>query len=172
MLLTTHVLTASTWMGSLAASITVDQIRDPDPPVLRDINELLTTILLIPAALTTVATGMVIALGTPWGLLRYRWIAAKTAIALSILTAAAFLAMNGTQSTEVKAAGLGALIFAMVLSVAKPWGKVKREVRRPPSSISKQPTRLLPDMEAHALDVTPATMTFPPHRHGTSSSPD
>jgi lysylphosphatidylglycerol synthetase-like protein (DUF2156 family) len=171
MLLTTHVIAASTWMGSLAASITVDQTSDPDPPVMRNINELLTTILLIPAALTTVATGMVIALGTPWGLLRYRWIVAKTAIALAILTAAAFLAMNGTQSVEARAAGLGALILAMVLSVAKPWGKV-REVKRPPSLIPKQPTRLMPDREAHALDVTPATGTFPPHRHGTASSPD
>lgn len=103
----------------------------------------------VPAlSLSIVATGVLLGLGTRWGLLRHWWVAVKLVISL-LLTALVFVALlpgvnalevtGGTTGDEVRAAledpmmflyppvvsGI-LLTFSAILSVAKPWGRTGR----------------------------------------------
>ena len=100
----------------------------------------------IPAlSLLIVSTGVLLGLGTKWGLVRYWWVTVKLVISL-ILTTLVFVSLlpavrslevtSATTGDEVRAA-LGdptvflyppvvsslALITAVVLSVKRPWGR-------------------------------------------------
>jgi hypothetical protein len=106
----------------------------------------------VPAlSLLIVTTGVLLGLGTKWGLVRYWWVAVKLVISL-ILTALVFVSLlpavtaievtAGTSGDEVRAAlgqptnflfppivsGLS-LLTAVVLSVTKPWGRRSRGSR-------------------------------------------
>lgn len=113
--------------------------------------------LLVPPAvpalsLIMLATGLMLGLGTKWGLLRYWWVLVKLALGL-VLTALVFFALLPVTSAlpeAVASAGDGggsavraalgaapvqlmfppvvsflALGFALALSVFKPWGRVR-----------------------------------------------
>jgi hypothetical protein len=114
--------------------------------------------LVVPPAVLTLslvmlATGLILGLGTKWGLLRYWWVLVKLALGL-VLTGLVFFALlpatvalpeavasAGDGGGAAVRAALGAtpvqlmfppvvsflaLGFALVLSVFKPWGKVQR----------------------------------------------
>jgi hypothetical protein len=96
-----------------------------------------------PAAFCALFTGIVLAAGTRWGLLRRWWVAAKfaTMLVLMVLPIIAWqdipvdglaLAEAGRPITEIRAA-LGATpylamlspalaVFAVIVSITKPWG--------------------------------------------------
>ena len=104
-------------------------------------------------SLIMLGTGLILGLGTKWGLLRYWWVLVKLALGL-VLTGLVFFALlpatvalpeavvsAGDGSGEAVRAALGAtpvqlifppvvsflaLGFALALSVFKPWGKVQR----------------------------------------------
>lgn len=99
------------------------------------------------ACLLALATGLLLAVGTPWGLLRYYWVTAKfaliTAIALADVLAVNHLLSNayaglatlpartgpallGGPRCLLIAAGAGqicVLAATMLLAVFKPWGR-------------------------------------------------
>lgn len=107
----------------------------------------------VPAmSLLIVTTGVLLGLGTKWGLVRYWWVAAKLVISL-ILTTLVFVALlPGVTSLEVTEATTGdevraafddpamflyppvvsglLLTTSVVLSVVKPWGRRRREAAR------------------------------------------
>jgi len=100
----------------------------------------------VPAlSLLIVTTGVLLGLGTKWGLVRYWWVAVKLVISL-ILTTLVFVALlpgvtslevtDATTGDEVRAAFADPAMFlyppvvsgtllttAVVLSVVKPWGR-------------------------------------------------
>lgn len=99
--------------------------------------------LIIPIALLTLGTGLVLSLGTPWGLARHRWVYTKfwmtlATTALSVFSLrptiahAAAHAIAGQQIAESKdliiapSVSLSAYLFMTVISVLKPWGLTKR----------------------------------------------
>ena len=96
-------------------------------------------------SLLIVGTGVLLGLGTKWGLVRYRWVLVKLVISL-VLTTLVFVALlPGALALEVPPGATGddvraaladpaafvyppvvsgaALTFAVVLSVVKPWGR-------------------------------------------------
>jgi hypothetical protein len=95
--------------------------------------------------LLSLASGVVLALGSKYGLLRYWWVAIKLALNLG-LTALVPLALHPTildavdRANAYAATGAGdlsvgnlvfppivsptALLVAMILSVFKPWGRI------------------------------------------------
>lgn len=99
--------------------------------------------IVIPSVVLSIITGLVVSLGTPWGLLKHWWVLTKFAISLSIPTTAAFESRWVTElvaRTKDPAAEPGALggwlaavaicfvvllWVATTLSIIKPWGRTR-----------------------------------------------
>ncbi|MER7398362.1 DUF2269 domain-containing protein [Streptomyces sp. NPDC000151] len=99
--------------------------------------------LIIPLALLTLISGLVLSLGTPWGLARYRWVVTKfwltlgavvaTVLALRTqINAAAGAVVAGrpvppeTDLVVAPAVALTLYVFLTAVSVLKPWGMTAR----------------------------------------------
>ncbi|WP_454326230.1 DUF2269 domain-containing protein [Streptomyces glaucescens] len=99
--------------------------------------------LLLPAAFLTLLSGLVLALGTAWGLARHRWVCTKFWLTLATTTATAFALRPGVnEAVAAVAAGrplpdagdvlfgpvvsLSAYVFMTAISVLKPWGPTRR----------------------------------------------
>ncbi|WP_461067357.1 DUF2269 domain-containing protein [Streptomyces pseudoechinosporeus] len=99
--------------------------------------------LLLPLAFLTFLSGLVLSLGTPWGLARHRWVYTKFWLTLATMTATVFALRPGVNSAvaAVSAGGplpdvsevlagpivsLSAYVFMTVISVLKPWGLTRR----------------------------------------------
>lgn len=99
--------------------------------------------LLLPLAVLTLISGLVLSLGTPWGLARHRWVYIKFWLTLATITATVFALRPGVGAavTAVSAGGplpdagdvlfgpivsLSAYLFMTVISVLKPWGLTRR----------------------------------------------
>jgi uncharacterized membrane protein len=102
--------------------------------------------LLIPAALLTLLSGLVLSLGTVWGLARYRWVYTKFWLTLATTTATVFALRPAVNSAVIAVAAggplpdagdvlfgpvvsLSAYVFMTVISVLKPWGRTRRGKR-------------------------------------------
>ncbi|CAL9665314.1 hypothetical protein SUDANB9_07154 [Streptomyces sp. enrichment culture] len=99
--------------------------------------------LLLPLALLTLASGLLLALGTPWGLARHRWVYTKFWLTLATTVATFFALRPGVNSAVAAVAAgeplpdagdvlfgpvvsLSAYVFMTVLSLLKPWGLTRR----------------------------------------------
>ncbi|MEW2354628.1 hypothetical protein [Spirillospora sp. NPDC029432] len=146
--LVVHVTTSVAWLGiiTVQGSLGITAVTAGDAGTAR---ALFTAMLVIdgtflgPAAFCALFTGIVLAAGTRWGLLRRWWVAAKFAamLVLMVLPVIAWqdvpidglaLAEEGRPVTEIRAM-LGATpylamispalaVSAVVLSITKPWG--------------------------------------------------
>jgi hypothetical protein len=107
---------------------------------------------LIPVVFASLASGLVLALSTPWGLGRYWWVLVKCGIAGALTGAGlAFLLPQlpalvaggsepaGIQTLIARALALVLLLAATGLSVVKPWGKTPRGRAGQPAG--RQPER-------------------------------
>jgi hypothetical protein len=98
--------------------------------------------LVAPLALTTLGTGLVLSLGTQWGLIRYRWVLIKLVLTLITATASIFAlrARINEVADEIDAGhpvpdaadliapptvALTAYLFMTAISVLKPWGMTR-----------------------------------------------
>jgi uncharacterized membrane protein len=149
-----HILSSLTWLGLdvglLALSLTGYTADDPATvrAVYLAMNVLGNTVL-VPAALLALVTGVVLGLGTRWGLVRYHWVLVKLVITLITATLTIFLLRAGLQqaAAEVRTipglpgeAGGGLLfapivsltcyVFMTVISIFKPWGRTRWAPRR------------------------------------------
>jgi hypothetical protein len=99
--------------------------------------------LLLPVAFLTLLSGLLLALGTLWGLARHRWVCTKFWLTLATTTATVFALRPGVNSAvDAVAVGgplpdpgevlfgpivsLSAYVFMTVISVLKPWGLTRR----------------------------------------------
>jgi uncharacterized membrane protein len=99
--------------------------------------------LLLPVACLTLLSGLVLSLGTPWGLARHRWVCTKFWLTLATTTATAFALRPGVNSAVAAVAAgaplpdtgdvlfgpsvsLSAYVFMTVISILKPWGPTRR----------------------------------------------
>lgn len=78
---------------------------------------------LVPTVALVLATGLILAVRSPWGLTRYWWLLAKCALAAALTGAGLILMLTGAHSVGVRCAAVVALLTATVLSVVKPWGR-------------------------------------------------
>ena len=146
-LLTLHIGSSVALLGADAAVLTLDVggALGRDPVGIYPAASLIGTALLVPLALTSLASGTVLGLLTPWGLVRHWWVAIKlvltlagTVLALTVLTpalaGAADVALAGAEfSTGARlevlrnsAAASVVLLVTLVLSVHKPFGRIRR----------------------------------------------
>ncbi|MCX4675752.1 DUF2269 domain-containing protein [Streptomyces sp. NBC_01433] len=106
--------------------------------------------LVIPVALLALLSGLVLALGTPWGLARHRWVWTK--FWLTLITAGLSIFSLRPGIDEAAASGVvdidliiapsvatATYLFITAVSVLKPWGPTRRG-RRPRVSASSAKT--------------------------------
>lgn len=146
--LVVHVTAAAGWLGltlgllALAfAAITTGSAATTEAAVRS--MKLFADWLVIPIALSTLLSGLVLSLGTPWGLARHRWVYAKFWLTLATTAASAFALRPGLNDTMAAVSAgspvtdpsgliagpvvsLSAYLFMTVISVLKPWGLTRR----------------------------------------------
>jgi hypothetical protein len=110
-----HVACSVGWLGVLVACLTL-RLSAQDAAAAT-----LTRVIFLPATLLVLLTGVVLGLGTRWGLVKFYWVLAKLVIALVLLAVANLVAPDGVALTFLTAA----TSLALVLSVLKPWGRVQ-----------------------------------------------
>ena len=163
--ITAHVAFSVGWLGAVAAFLvlSIAGLTSHDAEVMRGAYlsmDLISRFIIIPMCFAALATGLLQALGTPWGLFRYYWILVKFGLAVfatfallvhqfvamaeaakRVSGAAAetlFSADFGPLKTElVRAPSLAIVLLLVVttLGVYKPWGltrygKRKQQERR------------------------------------------
>src|SRR5215212_9945018 len=154
--LTTHVTSSVGWLGSVAAflALAIAGVSSGDSQMVRAAYlamHLTTWFVIVPLSLASLLTGLVDAVGTPWGLFRHYWVVTKlllTVLATTILLvhtqpidrvadvaarmnlAASDLRQLRLQLVGDAAAALFVLLVTTTLSVYKPWGMTPYGIRR------------------------------------------
>ena len=143
-MLTVHVTVSVGWLGAIAAyiALNVPAITSSDPQTVRAAYLMMEPVALyaiFPLAVTSLITGIVQSLGTPWGLFRHYWVVISlilTAVAtlvlilhLSDIRALAAVATNPTADLRTRGGdlfhsigGLIVLLLPLWLNMYKPRG--------------------------------------------------
>jgi hypothetical protein len=150
-----HILAAGTWIGVdvLVGVFVLSGWLSGDTAIRAIAYQALGTFVVWPmliAGLTSLVTGVILGLGSKYGLVRYWWVAVK--LALNLVLCLLIVVLLQPELGEVAAHGralaagtaddrdmstlffppavsLSALTLATVLAVAKPWGRVRRRER-------------------------------------------
>jgi len=124
--ITTHVAFSVGWLGATAAflALSIAGLTSHDAEVVRGAclsMNLISRFVIIPMSFAALATGLLQALGTPWGLFRYYWILVK--FGLAILATSALLihqfAVMGEVARRVSGAAAEALFSPDLPSLLK-----------------------------------------------------
>lgn len=146
--LVVHVAVSVGWLGLDAVLLVLGTTAalTGDPELTRACvvaMDVVTGAMIVPVALVSLGTGILGAVGSPWGLVRHRWVLTKLVLTLVAATASVTaLRGNLAHAADVVTAGepLGALALDLVLppavalalyvtmtvlSVTKPWGRTR-----------------------------------------------
>jgi hypothetical protein len=153
--LVTHIVSAGAWIGiDVMVAVLVLTGRYGSTDEVRGLAyEALATFVVWPmlvSGLICLVTGLILGLGTRWGLVRYWWVLVKLTLNL-VLCTLILVALrpgmdeirdygrdlpNGAPEPGVvsdmifpPAVSLSALTLATVLAVVKPWGRIRRARR-------------------------------------------
>jgi hypothetical protein len=116
-----HVACSVGWLGVLVACLTLRLTAQGAAATT------LTGVFFLPATLLVLLTGVVLGLGTRWGLVKFYWVLTKLVIALVLLAVANLVVPDGAALTFLTTA----TSLALVLSILKPWGRVNYRRRAP-----------------------------------------
>src|SRR5881394_1963475 len=83
--LTAHLTVSVGWLGAVAGflALAVSGLTSQDPQMVRAAYlamELITWFVIVPLAFASLLTGLVVSLGTTWGMFRHYWVVSKLAI--------------------------------------------------------------------------------------------
>jgi hypothetical protein len=157
--LTAHVIASVGWLGAVLAylALSLAGLRGQDGELARAAYQAMDLVgwrVVVPCALASLVSGLIQALGTPWGLFRHYWIVAKlglttvgTAVLLGHMRTVGRMAQAAAASAPLSsgwdftrtqlvvhaAGGLLILLIATILSIHKPWGKTPYGRRQSPS---------------------------------------
>jgi hypothetical protein len=149
LVLTAHITFSVGWLGAVITyvALAITGLTSPDTRMVGVVYPALALIgwyVIVPSSLVALLTGLIQSLGTPWGLFRYYWVLVKfllTFVAsiilvnhMPVVSKMARMVTGGmasgpdfeklrVQLLVHAAGGLLILLFTMVLSVYKPWGK-------------------------------------------------
>jgi hypothetical protein len=143
--LTIHVAASVALLGTTAATLVLGlrAALTDDGELAHATYRLMETLSLalnIPLSFTALGSGIVVGLGSRWGVLRYRWVTSKLVLLLGVIAVGALVsgagvgealeATPGSESASVQwrivastGTALVALLSATVLSVYKPGGR-------------------------------------------------
>jgi hypothetical protein len=159
--LVAHVTVSVGWLGISLCLLTLAIAGAHEPDALAvtayTAMKLFADWLLLPVALLSLTTGLVLSLGTQWGLARHRWVWVKFWLTLAAtgLTVFAFkpgadeaaalvAAGEPVPSTDLlfpPAVSLSLYAFLTAVSVLKPWGLTRRGRRLRDARTGKATTR-------------------------------
>ncbi len=140
-LLTVHIAMSVGWFGLDGALVALEitGLGTGDPTERAGIaaaTAAIVTWVLVPVVFSALVSGLVLALYTPWGLMRYWWVRVKCGSATALTATGALLllprlhqvvtgegASVEMQTLVGRSVGLVLLLAATGLSVAKPWGR-------------------------------------------------
>lgn len=147
-----HIMSAGTWIGIdvvMAVFVFTSMLTNDDQlrALCYQALEVFTVWPLLTTGLVCLLTGLILGLGTKYGLVRYWWVLVKLVLNL-LLTALVLISLRGgvTELAEEgrrlaagapPTMGVGdmiyppivsptALVIAMVLAVFKPWGRIRK----------------------------------------------
>ncbi|GAA1414078.1 DUF2269 family protein [Catellatospora coxensis] len=146
-LLTAHIVTSVGWLGvAYALLVMALTARAADDPATRATTYQLMldfdTAAMLPLGLAALVTGVILGLGSHWGLLRHWWVAIKLVLNVAVLVVpmltrhpalvdavdaarAGLLTDPAQQVLDGSIASVIVLTAATVLSTYKPWGKTR-----------------------------------------------
>ncbi|MCQ4203171.1 DUF2269 domain-containing protein [Streptomyces coelicoflavus] len=170
--LVVHVVASAAWLGLTVGllALGVTAATDASPETVEAAvrcMKLFADRLLLPLALLTLASGLVLALGTPWGLARHWWVYTKFWLTLGTTVATFFALRPGVNSAAAAVAAggplpdagdvlfgpvvsLSAYVFMTVISLLKPWGLTRRGRRLRARAASARRTGSRPTAAAAA----------------------
>ena len=170
--LTAHVVSSVGWLGAVVGflALSVAGVAGEDAQTVRAVYiamEATGRYVVVPLSLASLLTGLVQALGTPWGLFRHYWVVAKLVInvlatvvllmymqtldyfagiaARTPFTAGDLRELRSPSHVVHAGAALVLLLVAVVLSVYKPrgltgYGRRKQRARAQPRRAASQPS--------------------------------
>jgi hypothetical protein len=147
-----HIVSAGAWLGvDVIMGVLIVTALLGDDPATKALSyralELVAVGPLLACGLVSLLTGVVLGLGSRWGLVRYWWVAAKLVLnqvltGLVLVALAPEVAAHADQARQFEAGlpallDVGQLIFppivsptallvAIVLAVFKPWGRIRQ----------------------------------------------
>jgi hypothetical protein len=151
-----HVLSSVGWFGGAYAMIVLGVTSADAEPGFRhasfELVHACDRFLLIPLSLLSLVTGLVVSLGTKWGLVKHYWVLVKLVGTLAVMVFATFflsqwvkevIALTAvdpgadisglTSPIAVGAATMASLLLGItVVSIVKPWGRTARGRRALP----------------------------------------
>jgi hypothetical protein len=156
LVLLAHIITSVAWLGAVTTflALAVTGLNSTNTQIVRSsylVMPLITGYILVPLAFAALLTGLVLSIGTKWGLLRYYWVLAKllinslsipilllhTRLIREVASAAAITALapadlhdDRVQLVTIAAAALLALLAATILSVYKPSGVTSYKISK------------------------------------------
>lgn len=181
-LLTVHVAVSVGWLGLDGAlvALEVTALATGDPVVQGGIATamgVLVSWVLVPVVFTSLVSGLVLGLSTPWGLVRHWWVIAKCGIAIALATSGLLLmlprldqvaAVDGepvqVQTLFARSLALVLLLAATGISVIKPWGKTPhgRAVQAAGKRPGKRPGQLPEQRLVHPISRSSGTAARQP----------
>jgi hypothetical protein len=148
--LATHLTVSVGWIGAVAAYLALDvaTATSQDPQRLQAAYlgmDLIVRYVIVPLAVASLLTGLVMAVGTKWGLVRHYWVLISlvltivaTVVLLDSMRAISFLAAVAaaptTSAAQLRAlpstllrsvGGMAVLLVILVLNVYKPQGMTR-----------------------------------------------
>lgn len=151
--LTAHITSSVGWLGAVVGflALVIAALTIQDDQTVRAAwiaMELIGWFAIVPLALASLLTGLVMSLGTPWGLFRHYWVLFKllltiiaTVVLLLNMQTVSFLAGVATETESVDLvgmwgellhAGVGLLVLLLItiLSMYKPRGMTRYGFRK------------------------------------------
>src|ERR1700754_1546934 len=141
-ILTVHVVASVGLLGACAAIVAINiRAASTGDPALYDMLSIFSFVFGIPLSFISLISGIVLGLGSKWGVLRYRWVTVKLALNVAVILVGALVlgpqteAMidgnDGSQTVLILASAFDvvALTLATTLSVFKP-GRPRRATTR------------------------------------------
>ncbi|MFG3139247.1 DUF2269 domain-containing protein [Streptomyces sp. NPDC048211] len=141
-LLVAHVSVSVSWLGLTVGLLTlgITAFSTGDPVTAQAATRAMKIFgdwLVVPVALGSLLTGLILSLGTPWGLARHRWIWVKFWLTLVATGLSVFSLRPGiNEAAERGAADISLVVapsvatatylFITAISVLKPWGPTRR----------------------------------------------
>jgi uncharacterized membrane protein len=137
LLLTAHIIVSVGWLGIVFAKLVLGlAATTSDAPEVSGalfVSMEVVNVAFPPAAIGTLVTGVLLSLGTKWGLLQHYWVATKLALTVGVIATGVFLMDRLVQQSisaptlliSLSVAHVLMLGIATVISVYKPWGKTR-----------------------------------------------
>ncbi|MGH3910976.1 MAG: hypothetical protein ACRDRM_09115 [Pseudonocardiaceae bacterium] len=182
-LLAAHIMVSVGWLGIVIAKLVLGIAAvtsdAADISVALYVSMDVLNVAFPPLAIGTIATGVLLSLGTKWGLLRHYWVAAKLVLTVGVIVTAVQIGdrfvRQSASAPPSRATGVGTILdvaaapttlllslsvvhvlmlaVATVVSVYKPWGKTwfgRARTVRPAARTSGR------DQDTHQPSASPA----------------